>query len=152
MTGILKFKISESAEELKALLDQQTTIMGWERVQALYLLKKGEISSITGIAEVLGRDISTIFRWFQRYRAKGLEGLLQIQKNQGRKPRIPLEVREVLKERLQDPEAFQSYMDVKTWLEQEYGIVASYKVVHETVRYRLNICLKSCRSRRSDPS
>lgn len=150
MTGVLRFNISESVEELKTLLDRQTTIRGWERVQALYLLKKGEVNSITGIAEILGRDISTIFRWFQRYRAAGLEGLLQIQENQGRKPRIPTEVQEVLKERLQNPEAFQSYMDVKTWLEQEYGIVASYKVVHETVRYRLNVRLKSCRPRRSN--
>lgn len=151
MTGVLKLRIAETAEELKVLLDQQTTVTGWERVQALYLLKKGEVSTITGVAEILGRDISTVFRWFQRYRAKGLEGLLNIQRNQGRKPVIPPEVRQVLQERLQDPEAFESYTDVKAWLEQEHGIVASYKVVHETVRYRLNIRLKSCRSR-SQPS
>lgn len=145
MTGVLKLNISESIEELEQLLAQQTTVMGRERIQALYLLKAGKVRTMTGVAEALGRDISTIFRWFQRYRSWGLEGLLKNQCNQGRKPTIPVEIREVLRQRLQDPEAFQTYGDVKAWLEQEYGIVASYKVVHDTVRYRLNLRLSSSR-------
>ncbi len=147
MTGVLKLTITESAEELKALLTRQTKASARERIQALYLLKIGKVKTITGLAEILGRDISTIFRWFQRYRSTGLEGLLNTPRNQGRKPIISEDVLDILKDKLQSRHQFRSYEDIRLWLKDKFGIEASYKVVHETVRYRLRTRLKTSRTR-----
>ncbi len=148
MAGVLKLDIQESAEELKLLLGRQATSAGKERVQALYLLKIGKVKTITGLAEILGRDISTIFRWFQRYKTKGLDGMLNVPRNQGRKPLIPKPILETLKQELHQPGRFRTYSDIREWLRENHGVDASYKVVHETVRYRLKIRLRGSRGKR----
>ena len=40
------------------------------------------------------------------------------------------------------PEGFNSYTEIQTWLKAVEGIEASYKVVHDTVRYRMKAKLK----------
>lgn len=142
MPGVLKLKITESGEQLKTLLAKQTTARGRERVQALYLLKIGQVKTLKELAVLLGRDTATIYRWFQRYKEDGLEGILEVKKSQGRKPAIPPEVMQKLKQHLEQQEAFNSYGEVKTWLKNQFGVDASYKVVHEAVRYKLKFKLK----------
>jgi putative transposase len=46
---------------------------------------------------------------------------------------------------LSQPEGFKSYEEVRTWLLAVEGIEASYKVVHEVVRYKLKAKLKAAR-------
>ncbi|MGL5194495.1 MAG: helix-turn-helix domain-containing protein, partial [Chroococcales cyanobacterium] len=72
MAGVLKLDIRESIEELKSLLAKQTTARGRERVQALYLLKIGQIKTLKELSILLGRDTATIYRWFQKYKNYGL--------------------------------------------------------------------------------
>ncbi|QIZ73186.1 helix-turn-helix domain-containing protein [Oxynema aestuarii] len=148
MAGVLKLKIHESGEELKNLLAKQSTARGRERIQALYLLKIGQVKTLKELAILLGRDTATLYRWFQKYKAKGLDGMLEVKKGQGRKPAIPSEVMDSLRDRLQEPNGFQSYGEVKTWLKEKFDIDASYKVVHEAVRYKLKVKLKTSRKRR----
>lgn len=62
--------------------------------------------------------------------------------NRGRQPDIPAWAQTALSKRLQEPEGFNSYGEVKDWLLQKLGVSASYKVVHDTVRYRLKAKLK----------
>jgi putative transposase len=38
---------------------------------------------------------------------------------------------------------------VRTWLKDEFGVNASYKVVHEAVRYKLKVKLKRKRQKQS---
>lgn len=142
MPGVLKLKITESGEQLKTLLAKQTTARGRERVQALYWLKIGQVKTLKELAVLLGRDTATIYRWFQKYKEDGLEGILEVKKGQGRKPAIPPEVMQKLKQHLEQPETFNSYGEVKTWLKNQFGVDASYKVVHEAVRYKLKCKLK----------
>lgn len=151
MAGVLKVNITQTSEELKTLLAKQTTARGRERVQALYLLKIGKVQTLKELSILLGRDTATIYRWFQKYKAGGLDRMLEVKKGQGRKPTIPKPVMERLKLRLQDPKKFTSYGEVKTWLKEECGLEVSYKVVHETVRYKLNFKLKKPRKTRSKP-
>ena len=148
MAGVLKLDIRESSEELKSLLAKQTTARGRERVQALYLLKIGQIKTLKELSILLGRDTATIYRWFQKYKNQGLQGMLSIKKGQGRKPAIPPNTIERLRQKLQGPERFDSYGEVKRWLKEECGVEASYKVVHETVRYKLKFKLKPQRKKR----
>jgi putative transposase len=141
MAGVLKLDITETIDQLKTLLAQQTTARGKERVQALYLLKIGQVTTLKELSVTLGRDTATLYRWFQKYKTKGIAGLLETKKGQGRKPMIPPEIMERLHEHLQQSE-YKNYGEIQVWLKEVYGIDASYKVVHEAVRYKLKIKLK----------
>ncbi|WP_179047365.1 hypothetical protein [Nostoc sp. TCL26-01] len=54
MAGVTKVKIQESAEELRELLKKQKTVLGKERIQALYLLKIQQVKTIQDLAVVKG--------------------------------------------------------------------------------------------------
>jgi hypothetical protein len=60
MAGVFKLEITETAEQLKSLLSEQKTVEGKERVQALYLLKLGQVKTIQQLAVVMGRDRTTV--------------------------------------------------------------------------------------------
>lgn len=147
MSGVLKINITQTAQQLKSLLVKQTTARGKERILALYLLKINRAKTLKDLAIVLGRDTATLYRWLHHYKTNGLEGMLAVRKGQGRKPAIPQAVMEQLRQQLENPDQFRSYGAVKNWLKEEYGIDASYKVVHEAVRYKLKVNLKSSKPR-----
>lgn len=150
MSGVLKINITQTAQQLKSLLVKQTTARGKERILALYLLKINRANTLKDLAIILGRDTATLYRWLHHYKANGLEGMLAARKGQGRKPAIPQAVMEQLRQQLENPNQFRSYGAVKNWLKEQYGIDASYKVVHEAVRYKLNVNLKSSKPRNGE--
>lgn len=150
MSGVLKINITQTAQQLKSLLIKQTTARGKERILALYLLKINRANTLKDLAIILGRDTATLYRWLHHYKANGLEGMLAARKGQGRKPAIPQAVMEQLRQQLKNPDQFRSYGAVKNWLKEQYGIDASYKVVHEAVRYKLNVKLKSSKPRNGE--
>lgn len=150
MSGVLKINITQTAQQLKSLLIKQTTARGKERILALYLLKINRANTLKDLAILLGRDTATLYRWLHHYKANGLEGMLAARKGQGRKPAIPQAVMEQLRQQLKNPDQFRSYGAVKNWLKEQYGIDASYKVVHEAVRYKLNVKLKSSKPRNGE--
>ncbi|MBE9127776.1 MULTISPECIES: helix-turn-helix domain-containing protein [unclassified Coleofasciculus] len=141
MSGVLKINITESPETLHTLLAKQKTAQGKERIQALYLLKTGQVETIQHLALVLGRARTTVQRWLRHYRQEGLTGLLRVQKSPGRPPSLPDWAVERLRQELTSTQ-FTSYNDIKIWLETNLGVEASYKVVHSVVRYQLQFNLK----------
>jgi putative transposase len=147
MCRVLKLEIRETQSDLQELLRQQKTGLGKERVQTLYLLKTGQVETVQHLAVVLGRSRITVQRWLKLYRQGGLSSLLAQKKSPGRPKTIPLDVRSLIKKELSDPEGFKSYEEVQTWLLASEGIKASYKVVHEVVRYKLKAKLKAPRPR-----
>ncbi len=76
-----------------------------------------------------------------------MSNLLSARKSSGRPKKIPLDVRSLIAKELSNPSGFKSYEEVRTWLLAEFGIEASYKVVHEVVRYKLKAKLKAPRPR-----
>lgn len=142
MAGVTKIEIKESVEELHELLLKQKTASSRERIQALYLLKMGQVKTIQGVGVVLGRGRVTVQRWLKAYRKLGIPGLLVTKKSTGRPPIINSEAKEQLFKELEQPEGFKSYEEIRTWLKAVEGIEASYKVVHDTVRYRMKAKLK----------
>jgi hypothetical protein len=50
-----------------------------------------------------------------------------------------------LRERLEQPEGFESYEEIRQWLATELGIEAPYKTVHQWVFYRLKAAPKVVR-------
>jgi putative transposase len=142
MARVTKVEILESAEQLHELLRKQKTALGLERVQALYLLKTGQVKSIGDLAIVLGRGSATIQRWLKAYRESGITSLLSRKEGSGRPAIINSKVQEQLLKELTEPQGFKSYEEIRTWLKAQEGVEASYKVVHDTVRYRMKAKLK----------
>ncbi len=75
-----------------------------------------------------------------------LEALLTVKTAAGKVSKIPPVALEQLKQRLAQPQGFNSYGQIQQWLEAECGVVA-YRTVHQTVRYKLNAKLKVPRPR-----
>ncbi|MEH2464898.1 helix-turn-helix domain-containing protein [Nostoc sp.] len=142
MAGVTKVKIFESADQLNELLRKQKTALGKERIQALYLLKIGQVKTIGDLAVVLGRGSATVQRWLKTYRQSGITSLLSRKEGSGRPPIINSQVREQLLKELQEPQGFKSYEEIGTWLKAQEGVEASSKVVHDTVRYQMKAKLK----------
>ena len=138
MAGVCKIEITETVPELKTLLNHQKTVSGFQKIQALYLFKIGQVVTVKELAITLGVNRITVQRWLRQYRREGLLGLLKVKQSGGRKPVISAEARDKLEKRLSDPDnGFQSYGEIQTWLQEEYNINASYKAVYATVRYHL---------------
>ena len=66
----LSLEIIETAEELKELLRKQREGRLKERVQALYLLKTHQVRELKELGQVVGRDTSTLYRWFERNKGR----------------------------------------------------------------------------------
>lgn len=76
MTNAFNLKIVETQQDLVYLLNQQTLPVQKDRVVALYLLKLGRVQSVQELSKTLGRNPTTIRRWLQVYRLRGLQGLI----------------------------------------------------------------------------
>jgi len=142
MCRVVKIDITENAEELQTLLKKQHCASSKERILALYLLQTKQVETVQHLAVILGRGRITVQRWLRQYREGGLNTLLELKKSTGRKPIINSAVREKLVQELSDPQGFSSYGEIQTWLQAVMGVEASYKVVHDTVRYQLKAKLK----------
>lgn len=147
MANHFKVQIAESLETLKQRLQTQTTAQGKERLQMLYWLKSGQLQTRQALAHRLNRNESTIHRWLQKYNQGGLNGLLEVKRAPGQRPKIGGAVLEQLKQQLSQPEGFASYGAIQTWLSQRCGIEVPYSTVHRTVRYQLKAKLKVPRPR-----
>lgn len=145
MSRVVKIDITENAEELQTLLKKQHSASIKERILALYLLQTKQVETVQHLAVLLGRGRITVQRWLRQYREGGLNTLLELKKSTGRKPIINSTVRLKLVQELSDPQGFSSYGEIQTWLQAVMGVEASYKVVHDTVRYRLKAKLKAPR-------
>ena len=91
---------------------------------------------------VLGRGSATVQRWLKTYTESGITTLVSRKKGSRRPPIINMKVTEQLLKELDDPEGFKSYEEIRTWLKAVEGVEASYKVVHDTVRYQMKAKLK----------
>lgn len=139
----LSLEVVETAEALKELLHKQKEVRRKERAQALYLLKMGQVTELKELARIVGRDPSTLYRWFERYKAGGLASLLELgYANGGRPSVLPEAVQAALEERLQAPEGLASYGAIQKWLQEGYGLEVKYKTIHRIVRYQLRGKLK----------
>lgn len=142
MSGIVKIDISESAEALKAVLDQQQRAAQRRKVQVLWWLKTGQATRVDQLAALSGCHRTTVSRWLSQYRQGGLAALLKVAFKSGRPRAITGEVLAALEEELKEPEGFSSYGEVQRWLAAVQGQQVPYKTVHKTVRYRLKAKLK----------
>jgi transposase len=147
MSGVPKIEIAESVEELKSLMKQQKTGLGYAKIQSLYLLKIKAVETVNHLAVIIGRGESTIHRWLQLYKLGGLASLLQEPPKTGRPKKLEIETVAKLQKELSDPEGFNSYQEVQLWLFSCEDIEISYATIHRVVRSELQSKLKVPRPR-----
>lgn len=145
MTGIPNIEITETAANLRELMKQQKSGLGFAKIQALYLLKIGVAETVRYIAVIVGREESTIHRWFHSYKEGGLEALLEEKPRTGRPKKIDVETVAKLQQELRDPEGFSGYQEVKIWSLAIGGIKASYATIYRVVRQELRAKMKVAR-------
>lgn len=141
----LKINITETTNELSLILTRLKTARNLPRVQMLYWLKTGQVSTRKELVKLTRKHEATITRWLNLYRKGGLNQLLEIKKAPGKSALISGKPLEALQEKLSEPTGFNSYGEVQTWLQQKYGIRAAYQTVHKTVKYKLGAKLKTPR-------
>ncbi|MGB3513425.1 MAG: helix-turn-helix domain-containing protein [Microcoleaceae cyanobacterium] len=89
MSRVVKIDIIETPEQLKKMMNSQTTARGRSRVQALYLLKIKVVETVQHLAVTLGCERRTIQRWLRQYREGGIEELLNLKTSSRRRASIP---------------------------------------------------------------
>lgn len=112
----LQVEIKESQEELEKAVKYAAEASSKERLQMLYWLKTGQVTSRRSLAERLGRDEATITRWLKKYKDGGYKGLLEVKQAPGKEPIVRGEHLEHLKRRLSEPQGFDSYGQIQQWL------------------------------------
>jgi transposase len=145
MAGVYRLEITESEEKLKEMLGNQKTGSDKERVQVLYLLKSKQATTVQAAAELIGRNRSTVQECLRGYREGGITGILSHKPRVGRKPKIPTWAQQALDKQLQQEEGFNTYGEIRRWLEEKLGIESTYKNVHDLVHYRMKASPKLAR-------
>jgi len=97
------------------------------------------------LGQKLARNETTIGRWFRIYRAKGLDGLLNIEQGGGKSCSINNTILVALDRRLHTSSGFKSYGEIKQWLKEEYELEIPYKTVYRIVHSKLNATVKVVR-------
>lgn len=91
MSGVPRIEIAESVQELKLLMKQQKTGLGYAKIQSLYLLKINAVETVRHLAVIIGRGESTIHRWLHQYKTGGLYLLLKEPPKTGRPKKLNIE-------------------------------------------------------------
>jgi transposase len=149
MVGVSRIEIRESCATLKALMREQETIQGRERMHSLYLLKSQEARDIGHVAQILCRSRVTVQRWLNKYERGGIAQLLAPATGQGRKSKVPSVIETELLAQLATETGFGSYGEVQDWL-ADRGVRMTYAGVHHYVYHSLGASLKVPRPRSQD--
>lgn len=137
--------ITESADELKALLKTEGDVKCAQRLQMLYLFASGQAKTRTAVAALLGVHRETVGEWLTRYAAGGREALCAYRTPPGKAPSVTPEVEQALRAALASPTGFPSYGAIGDWLWQQHGIRLSYSAVYALVHDKLQACPKVVR-------
>jgi hypothetical protein len=130
--------IHESAEELPQRLKSDYDIKKRQRLHALYLVASGQAQHRKDVAALLGVHRHSVAAWFDADAAGGVERALHYQVSL---PPVHRRITDTaltaLQAKLNDPQGFASYDQIRVWLAEAPQVVLSYSSVHTLVRYKL---------------
>ncbi len=129
--------IQESADDLKARLQQEHDHRKRQRLHLLYLLASGQARRRSHAADLLGVDRNTIGRWLTLYTQGGLDRLLDLYVPAGKAPALAPAQLTQLQQRLEQPEGFASYGEIQQWIATTLGVEMGYHAVHTLVHDKL---------------
>lgn len=133
----LAITVRESVPELRLL--QKKHPSKYRPLQMLVLLQQQGPLSKDRLASLLGASDKTIHIWRNKYINAGVEALLQDGRGGNRPGVITEEVHQKLSCRLNDPKGgFRSFEQMRQWLEDSFGLDASYQAVYKYVQRHFN--------------
>lgn len=138
-------EIAESSEGLLERMQKEKHVLKRQRLHTLYLVKSGQVGSRQEIAQLLGVRGNAVGQWLNRYAKGGLEGLLEVKVPPGRVATLNVAQQAQLRETLARPAGFGSFVEVQTWIQEQFGIQMEYSAVHKLVKYYLRASLKVAR-------
>ena len=101
------------------LLKQLSKTSGWQRERLIAIKQALEGEPSSHIAHDLGRSHQTIQTWLNRFRERGIEGLLSKSSGKGQKSRLTPEIEEALKAELAKGQ-WRRAQDAWDWLCENY--------------------------------
>lgn len=127
--------ISESAEALLNLLEQEKDKWVYKKLQALYLLKTEKAKTSKDIAKIIEVHPQVPLDWMKKYRSNGLAGL------RGNPPTrlsaIPKWAVERLVEELQEVQFLPNATTVKLWMETVLGTQVTHDIASEILASKI---------------
>lgn len=141
--------ITQSSAELLEMRRGEHDRRRRERLQLLWLLASGTVSTRLEAARHLGRNRETVGRWLQEYEKEGLAGLLRAPLPPGPAAHggigLSAEVQSAIRTRLASAQGERGYLSLWRWARAEHAL--SYSYVHFTrwVREHLRARLKVAR-------
>jgi len=113
--------IQESEEELTRLEQSLRGKKTADRVRMLRLLKSGAVKSLKECAPLVGYSVIQLTRWWERYRAEGLAGMLKQHKPVGKASRLTPEAWAGLLQAMRAGH-IATMQEARNYLEREWGI------------------------------
>ena len=132
-------RITESADELQRRMKSESDLKKRQRLHAFYLAASGQARYRQEIATLLGVHRHSVAVWFAAYAQGGLEHALRYQV-----PIPPVHQRitatalTALQDKLNEPQGFAGYQQIRLWLAEEHQVTLAYSSVHALVRYKLH--------------
>jgi transposase len=127
----------------------ETEVKKRTRLQALYLLASGQVTSRLALAKLLAVHRHTLQAWLKLYEAGGLKAWSTIKKAPGKPSAVSPRVLTQLQERLAAVHGLGSYGAVQQYLARAHHVALAYSTGHKLVRYKLKAKRKA--PRRSHP-
>jgi transposase len=113
--------IQESEEELTRLEQSLRGKKTADRVRMLRLLKSGAVKSLKECAPLVGYSVIQLTRWWERYRAEGLAGMLKQHKPVGKASRLTPEAWAGLLQAMRAGH-IATMQEARNYLEREWAI------------------------------
>lgn len=143
MNRSIKIEIKESPKLLKRLYRHENDKRKAERLLFLYLLKTGQISSLLQGSELLMHHRHTLSDWLEKYEHGGIKALLLREKPGGNTPKVSLDLKDMLEEKLKS-EGFSSYKEAHEFM-QEHGYEYTYDAAVKYLKKHHDTRLKTAR-------
>lgn len=137
-------EIKDNLDELQSRLQKEKDSDKKQRIHMLVLLKSGHARTRKEVAGYLAVHRNTVRDWLVKYETNGIDGLLEIKPLGQPKGQRSLtdDVLSSLKQRLEDPSGFGSYVELKSWLTETHRVSIEYHTLYRIVRYEQKAKLK----------
>jgi transposase len=113
--------IQESEEELTRLEQSLRGQKPADRVRMLRLLKSGAVKSLKDCAPLVGYSLVQVTRWWERYRAEGLAGMIKQHKPAGKASKLSPQAWAGLMQAMRAGH-IATMQEARNYLEREWGI------------------------------
>jgi transposase len=138
-------QVKQTAVELKQILKKQPLHLQ-KRIQMLLLIKEGKHSSKYDLAIALSVNPNSIQTWRSKYTQGGIKSLLVYNRTSHKKRVITPELHKAIEKKLTHAtEAFRSFEELRSWIDEKYIPFINYHTVNKYVKKHFGAKLKVSR-------